>query len=447
MQNSVSLKKEERRQFLRKGQDKTVYYCLNGNEFSELKSFELNGSLIDISERGVCIQTDNPLSEGHIIYFDDVMDQQAGVVRWCADMERFYRAGIELKTDIDYAKNTDIGTSGWAAFIREDVEEYNKILDLATVSFIRKMEVIERRCADQKEGPEALFNTIEQAVEEIINSCAEYENMVQDMDVIREARVSFREKTNNVFSKSYLINRARVWPQGSQGDYKILELIYKNTPLSEGFGYYLDRLMINTQVADAVRDRIKKLENILRDEIMNRQSPDVLNIACGACRELVGVVPEIIDSGAKVVCIDNDNDALKFAQGRLHNMGLRDEAEFYKYNALRLFDYEMALEEFGEQDIVYSVGFFDYLPDDFLVKLLGTLYKMLKTDGLLIAAFKDAARYRSQYYHWLVDWDGFLQRKEEDFRKILDDAGIPSSSLKEMRDETGIIIFYKITKK
>ena len=446
MQNSASLQREERRQFHRRGQDKTVYYCLNGNESSELKSFDLNGSLIDLSERGVCLQTDNPLSEGHIIYFDDNMDQQAGVVRWCSDMERFYRAGIELNTETAYAKNAEMGISGWSAFISEDVKEYNKTLDSATGRFIKEMEILERRCDDPKEDPEALFKAIEQAAEEMINVCAEYENRIQDMDVIREARAMFREKTKNIFSKSYCINRARVWPQGSQGDYKTLETIYKNTPLSEGFGYYLDRLMMNTQLGYAVRDRIKKLENILREEFIKRQAPAVLNIACGACRELVGVVPEIIDSGAKVVCLDSDNDALEFAQGRLHNMGLREGVEFYKYNALRLFDYEMALEEFGEQDVVYSVGFFDYLPSDFLVKLLGTLYRMLKTDGLLIAAFKDAAKYRSQYYHWLVDWDGFLQRKEEDFKKILHDAGIPFSSIKEMRDETGIIIFYKITK-
>ncbi len=40
---------------------------------------------------------------------------------------------------------------------------------------------------------------------------------------------------------------------------------------------------------------------------------------------------------------------------------------------------------------------------------------MLNPGGILITSFKDAARYRHQEYHWIVDWDGFLQRTEEDF--------------------------------
>jgi hypothetical protein len=111
-----------------------------------------------------------------------------------------------------------------------------------------------------------------------------------------------------------------------------------------------------------------------------------------------------------------------------------------------MFDNETTLMEFGRQDIIYSVGFFDYLPDEFLIKLLSSLYNLLDHGGILIAAFKDAARYRSQEYHWILNWDGFLQRREEDFRNILSIAGIPNSAIKEEREESGIIIFYTISK-
>jgi SAM-dependent methyltransferase len=102
--------------------------------------------------------------------------------------------------------------------------------------------------------------------------------------------------------------------------------------------------------------------------------------------------------------------------------------------------------EFGKQDIIYSVGLFDYLPDNFLVKLLRALYNLLNPGGKLIAAFKDASRYRSQDYHWAVDWDGFLQRTEADFKDILTEATIPSSAIEEKREDSGVIVFYTITK-
>jgi len=89
---------------------------------------------------------------------------------------------------------------------------------------------------------------------------------------------------------------------------------------------------------------------------------------------------------------------------------------------------------------------FDYLPSEFLAKMLGALYRLLYREGALIAAFKDAEKYRHQDFHWLIDWTGFLQRTEKEFLSILDTAGIPLSAIREERDDTGIIIFYLITK-
>jgi cyclopropane fatty-acyl-phospholipid synthase-like methyltransferase len=106
----------------------------------------------------------------------------------------------------------------------------------------------------------------------------------------------------------------------------------------------------------------------------------------------------------------------------------------------------MNLKEFGMQDLIYSVGFFDYLPSDFLVNLFRSLYALLNPGGKLIASFKDASRYRYQEYHWVFDWDGFLQRTEQDFRNILSDAGIPDTKISESREDSGVIVFYVITK-
>jgi SAM-dependent methyltransferase len=247
-----------------------------------------------------------------------------------------------------------------------------------------------------------------------------------------------------------LINRARTWPRGQQGDYKTLEFAYKNTPLSEGIGYYLDLYVLNSDLGPAVRNRIKKLKDMLRDELLEREKPSVLNIACGLCREVFELAPAIEKSRAKFICIDLDDDALSFAANRLTYTNISplssNQVQFRKYNALRMFDHELNMSEFGMQDIIYSVGFFDYLESDFLSRLLKASYAMLKPGGKLIASFKDASRYRHQDYHWIVDWDGFLQRYEEDFRSILYDAGIPDSAITETREETGIIVFYVISK-
>ena len=97
--------------------------------------------------------------------------------------------------------------------------------------------------------------------------------------------------------------------------------------------------------------------------------------------------------------------------------------------------------EFGLQDVIYSVGYFDYLPDDFLIKLLDSLYRLLAPGGCLIAAFKDVNHYRPQVYHWLANWDGFLQRSEDDFERILHFTSIPPAPLTRRRVASGSISF------
>ncbi|HYQ47892.1 MAG TPA: class I SAM-dependent methyltransferase, partial [Thermodesulfovibrionales bacterium] len=259
-------------------------------------------------------------------------------------------------------------------------------------------------------------------------------------------RKAFHEKTDRILSRSALTRHTRTWPRGYQGDYRMLEAIYKNTPVSEGIGYHLDLYGLSLPLAEAVRNRIRKLEEILRHEITERNAASVLNIACGSCRELMGLAPDIARTNAKVTCIDMDTDALAFAMERLSFTEASENITFRKYNATRMFDDELNMAAFGKTDIIYSAGLFDYLPSEFLAKLLGALYRLLCDRGMLVAAFKDAARYRHQDFHWIADWTGFLQRTEKEFLSILSSAGIPHSAIREERDDTGIIIFYLITK-
>ncbi len=104
------------------------------------------------------------------------------------------------------------------------------------------------------------------------------------------------------------------------------------------------------------------------------------------------------------------------------------------------------MKEFGMQDIIYSIGLLDYLEDQVNVRLLRALYELLKPGGKLIAVFKDAERYGTQDYHWLVDWGVFYQRSARESRNLIEKAEIPASSVRVQRDASGIIIFYIITK-
>ncbi len=326
------------------------------------------------------------------------------------------------------------------------VKQWVEYVDGAAGELVERLNGLKRKIDGRDIDPESIPVVLRGIMDGITKRMVQLERMVDDRDLLRGLRVRFHQRTDSVLSKSYLFNRARTWPQGYQGDYKTLETIYRNIPLSDGLGYYLDAFALGSKLAVAVRNRIRLLGELLKKELRHRQRPQVLNIACGSCRELLDIVPEILSSGARFTCLDSDEDALTFAQSRITYTDALPQVSFVKYNAGRLFDPETAERDFGPQDIVYSVGFFDYLPTDFLVKMFGSLHSLLRPGGRLIAAFKDADRYTPQEYHWFVDWDGFLQRTEDDFVKIFDEARIPRSSITSLREGTGAVIFYIVAK-
>ncbi len=336
---------------------------------------------------------------------------------------------------------------GHAGLVRERPRTYAEALDAKIASYVAKLTDFETRCSLPDADKEALLAEVTGLTDSMIQACAQFEQDVNDPLAIKQAQVYFREKTHPILSKSYFVNRARTWPQGHQGDYLTLELAYKNKPMSTGIGSYMDTYALSSEIAVGVRDRISTMRELLRAELISRNKPKVLDVACGSCREVFELSHEIKASGAKFTCIDLDPSALDFALDRFAYAGLSEEhTELIQYNALRMFDIETAQTEFGMQDIIYSIGFFDYLPDDFLVKLLSSLYRLLNPGGKLFVAFKDADRYRPQVFHWLVDWDGFLQRTEKDFLRVIQDADIPSSALSMTRVDSGAIIFYSIRK-
>ncbi len=352
--------------------------------------------------------------------------------------------GGEVQNSLNY-ENEEINES--KLLVHEASEKYISYLEAAADQYMDALKDIERRCTKQDEDTDSIYQELAVLSDSMLQVCEQFEDFVNDEAAIKTAQVAFRDKTEPIVSKSYGASRVRTWPQGYQGDYKTIEFIYRNTPMSEGIGYYIDKYVLSATLAVGVRERMRKLAELLKTEMINRQYPKVLDIACGSCRELHEIVPEIEKAGAHFKCIDLDSDALDFALNRLSYAGLSaDRAEFIQYNALRMFDYETAVSAFGMQDIIYSVGYFDYLTDDFLMKLLRTLYMLLNPGGKLIAAFKDANRYRSQLYHWFADWDGFLQRTDDDFERLFRRAEIPSSALTMTRVKSGSIIFYIATK-
>ncbi len=436
------------RQFSRRSYIETIDFSVIMPKFSERSASRLKGRIVDLSDGGIGIQADYPLEPGVMLCFTRGDTETKGIIKWAIKVdEQRHRAGIAFRTEnSDSIPYPSIVPSAFGE-VKEVPEKYATALKTKTGEYVEALEALASACSSPGANDRKIIKGLKILSEDMMRACAEFENAAaSDSEFIRFQRKVFHEKTDRVLCKSSFVRHARTWPQGYQGDYKILETLYKNIPVSEGFGYYLDKYGLSLPLADAVRNRIVKLEEIIRREISGRNTASILNIACGSCRELMGLAPDIVRTNAQVTCIDMDADALAFAMERLSHTEAGENVRFRKYNAARMFDDELNMASFGKTDIIYSTGLFDYLPSEFLAKMLGSLYRLLHREGTLIASFKDAEKYRHQDFHWFVDWTGFLQRTEQEFLSILDEAGIPRSAIREERDATGIIIFYLIPK-
>ena len=331
--------------------------------------------------------------------------------------------------------------------VREEQKRHTEEMDIAIDRFCERMAYISTRSVERGANPDELLIVLTKAIMDLERESVEFERQVNyDPSAIKEIRTHLRKRTEQIFAESYF-HHARVWPQGYPGDYKMIEFLYRNAPISQGVGHYLDRYFLATTLSTAVRERKETLRALIKAELDARSEPRVLDIACGSCREVFELAPEIIRSGAHIACLDLDADALAFSANRMKHAGIPDEQlDFRQYNALRMVSHERNVREFGMQDVIYSVGFFDYLDDAVLVRLLSSLERLLLPGGVLIASFKDSRAYRSFDTSWLLDWDAFYRRRVEDMWTLLDNAGFDRDRITTRREPSGVILFFSVNK-
>jgi SAM-dependent methyltransferase len=281
----------------------------------------------------------------------------------------------------------------------------------------------------------AYFRTVTQMIDA---------QLAYDPDQLKALQAWFREASDPVFQKSPLMTRTRAWPEGYPGDYVTLEAVYQKKPWAKhGVGRFLDEYFLRSTLAVGVRSRMRKLTTLLNYRAkIEKSGGNWLNIACGPCRELLSIPCK---RGRTTWCIDTDEQSLLYAQKTL---GERpgEKIVYLHENAFRLVKADRNLQRFGELTTIYSVGLFDYIDTEKLVKLLASLYESLAPGGALIGSFKDKYRYDTFDYHWLVKWDFFFQRSEPECFSLFDEAGIPTTHLTMVRDDSGVILFFIATK-
>lgn len=256
-----------------------------------------------------------------------------------------------------------------------------------------------------------------------------------------ELKDYFRKAILPWMGQSQIMKRALEKPRGYPGDYQMLEYIYNNVAISQGIGHYFDKGFLDSELTVAVRNRKDLMSNYLLKYLTeDKKNINVLNLACGSCRE----IREIIDSipnYTRFTCLDMDNESLSFSSAVLDGLN----AKFVKGDVIKI-----AIKSdpslFGKPNIIYSIGLIDYLPDRILSKLISLCYKTLSNGGKLILSHKDRTKYAPIKEDWLTDWK-FIPRTYEQTAALLNKSGIPSKNVEHVYEPSGIIFFMIVSKK
>lgn len=249
---------------------------------------------------------------------------------------------------------------------------------------------------------------------------------------------AFRDWVGPFFWQSDVMRRCFEKPRGYAGDFLMMEAIYKNVPHgATPLGRWLDAWVLAQPGFEAVRNRRDKIAGLLADA-WNAGARRVLNVACGAAPELVSIARSVkFDS---LVLMDQDQGAVDAAVAAMGRSALpaTSIAALHPWcgSVLGLLRTKSRLVP-RSQDIIYSIGLYDYLSDRLAVGLTARLWEALGPGGLLAVGNFNGHHPMRHLIEAAMDWY-LIYRDGSDMEALA--RGLPGlASLEVYTEPTGCL--------
>lgn len=280
------------------------------------------------------------------------------------------------------------------------------------------------------------------------------EQALSDEKIIKKIKKNFRGVLEGLLFRSKFGKRAQSKPRGYPGDYKMIEFMYNNKPTSIGIGRFLDFYILENPYVVAVRNRKDKMRGIIEKFIStsSKSCPRILNFGSGGCREIREISSQLMRVAIqkKIIFnfVDQDNKALNFSNKKIYEkFNELTPFRFHNENILNILIHKKDfLKLIGKQDLIYSIGVTDYLPDSILKSLFSLCLDLLSKNGTIVFAHKDRDSYNPAPIDWFCDWR-FYPRNEKYVIRLMKKVGSHKFNIKTDREPSGNIMFFTITKK
>ncbi len=279
-----------------------------------------------------------------------------------------------------------------------------------------------------------------------------------------DAQLSVRQKGHHGFylrkqlwdslMRAPFIRRTNLKPRGYIGDSEMMRMCYRQEHEGDTtFGKLLHYYPVSSTAAAAVRNRREiipgKILSIADRLGASSQNPvNVLSVACGPSAELTDVFRKVDDiQRIRFTLLDQDELALE-ESARLV-AGIERETQqtinvrCFQNSVRTLLSTQALKDKWGEFDVIYSMGLFDYLTAPVAEMLLQKLFALLAPGGeMIIGNFHVSNTFRCFMDYWL-DWP-LIYRTEQQFVELTHPLTNAEVSLES--DNTGVQMLLTIKK-
>lgn len=175
----------------------------------------------------------------------------------------------------------------------------------------------------------------------------------------------------------------------------------------------------------------------------------ITNLACGTAQEIVNILQQRDLPGAmKISLIDQDEKALTHSYNATYPDVVRHKGQVsvqgFHSSFIELMKGGALCNVLPQQDLIYSVGLFDYLKHKRSKTLLESLYDKVKPGGLVVIGNLKRSRNSGLWAAEMAcDW-AMQYRTESDMRALAKD--IPYGSLEIRTDPTDRIFMMSLRK-
>lgn len=229
----------------------------------------------------------------------------------------------------------------------------------------------------------------------------------------------------NLLSVGSLQLRARTKPRGYAGDFEMLDQICATQCCDDPLGEFFDKFFQSQHAPSAVRARTNRMTREIVGQSSHIDGPfHVTSIGSGPAVEIVQAleqIPVAKQSQLRVTLLDLDPSALEFAEAGIRSQEFSGQLQCVRENLFRLPTRKSAAIE--DADLIYCMGFFDYLNDQDAASMLQMMSHALSANGQLFVFNFAPSNPTRAYMEWIGNWY-LTYRDNQAMTRLAESAGL-----------------------